>query len=107
MATIFWKNGAGGSWQTPSNWSTGSVPGAADEAVINAAGTYTVTSAIDNTVNQLATSATATLLVTQGTFTDLNGSGSSKVAGNITVADGAAFAFGGTLRHYGTINLGS
>jgi hypothetical protein len=107
VATIFWKNTSGGSWQSPSNWNTNSVPGAADEAVINAPGSYTVSSTTDNTVNRLSTSAIATLLVSQGTFTDVNGSGSSKVAGNITVADGAAFAFGGTLRHSGAINLGS
>ncbi len=42
MATITWTNGSGGSWLTGSNWSSGSVPGSADTAEINQAGTYTI-----------------------------------------------------------------
>src|SRR5438445_7263480 len=43
-ATITWVNPAGGDWGTPSNWSGGTVPGAADDAVINlGANDFTVT----------------------------------------------------------------
>jgi hypothetical protein len=40
--TDSWKTGTGGAWDTGSNWSKGSPPGAADTACITAAGTYTV-----------------------------------------------------------------
>src|SRR5579872_754347 len=38
-----WKSATSGSWSTPSDWSTGSVPTSADNVCIAAAGTYTVT----------------------------------------------------------------
>ncbi|MDH4046466.1 MAG: Ig-like domain-containing protein, partial [Gemmatimonadota bacterium] len=40
---VYWSNPAGGSWSLGSNWSTGVVPGPADTAFIQLAGTYTVT----------------------------------------------------------------
>jgi hypothetical protein len=39
-----WTNAAGGAWATGSNWSLGSPPSAADDAIFNLASTYTVTS---------------------------------------------------------------
>ncbi|MDH4044221.1 MAG: Ig-like domain-containing protein, partial [Gemmatimonadota bacterium] len=41
--TVAWINPAGGSWNVGANWSTGTVPSPADTAVIDLAGTYTVT----------------------------------------------------------------
>ena len=37
-AVVMWTNPAGGDWDTPGNWSTGAVPGAADDAVIAVSG---------------------------------------------------------------------
>src|SRR5262245_48927314 len=34
-SVVNWTNPNGGDWDTPGNWSSGSVPGAADDAVIN------------------------------------------------------------------------
>ena len=42
MATIHWS-GVSGDWSTASDWSTDTVPGPSDRAVIAAAGSYTVT----------------------------------------------------------------
>ena len=42
-ATINWTNINGGSWSAAANWSPNQVPDVTDSAVINAAGTYTVT----------------------------------------------------------------
>ncbi|HET9325515.1 MAG TPA: T9SS type A sorting domain-containing protein [Candidatus Eisenbacteria bacterium] len=42
-ADISWINAAGGSWSTPGNWSTNSVPGPSDRALITLPGTYAVT----------------------------------------------------------------
>jgi hypothetical protein len=38
-APFVWKAAADGDFNTGSNWSTGTVPGASDDAVITAAGT--------------------------------------------------------------------
>jgi hypothetical protein len=35
MATDYWINSAGGSWQDAANWSLGAVPTSSDDAVIN------------------------------------------------------------------------
>lgn len=43
MGLVSWLSGIFGDWNTASNWSTGSVPGSGDNAVIAAAGTYDVT----------------------------------------------------------------
>src|SRR5580704_14309007 len=42
MANITWNGGAG-DWNTASDWSSASIPGTADTALIAAAGSYTVT----------------------------------------------------------------
>ena len=34
-AVVQWINPAGGTWNTPGNWSTGNLPGATDDVVIN------------------------------------------------------------------------
>ena len=36
MATLTWTNAAGGSWDTPGDWNTGTLPAAGDDVVINA-----------------------------------------------------------------------
>ncbi len=41
-ASISWTNTSGGDWNVATNWSPNEVPGAADNAVITNAGTYTV-----------------------------------------------------------------
>ncbi|MCC6652957.1 MAG: hypothetical protein IT348_17515, partial [Candidatus Eisenbacteria bacterium] len=42
-AAVRWNNAAGGNWNVPGNWTPAAVPTAADTAVIDLAGTYTVT----------------------------------------------------------------
>jgi len=39
---ITWINAGGGNWTTPANWSTGTLPGPADDAVINTAAAATI-----------------------------------------------------------------
>ena len=41
--TVSWINPAGGDWADGANWSTGSVPTATQDVVIDLAGTYTIT----------------------------------------------------------------
>src|SRR5689334_7704562 len=42
-AAVHWNNAAGGNWNVAANWSPAAVPTASDTAVIDLAGTYTVT----------------------------------------------------------------
>ncbi len=43
VAGVRWINSAGGDWNVASNWSTGVVPTATDDVVVDLAGTYTIT----------------------------------------------------------------
>lgn len=47
-ATISWINPAGGDWAVAANWSSGTIPGAADDAIINLPGDYAVTHSTGN-----------------------------------------------------------
>src|SRR5205823_1373849 len=54
LAVAHWNSAVSGNWNTPGNWSTGAVPGAGDEAVIDATGAaYTVTLNINASVARL------------------------------------------------------
>ena len=44
-STVTWTNPSGGDWDTGANWSGGTVPGAADDAVISQPGAITITHA--------------------------------------------------------------
>src|SRR5438105_4035860 len=56
-ATITWTNIAGGNWSSPANWSPNQVPGASDNVLITAAGTYTVVMDVGTTVASLTVGA--------------------------------------------------
>jgi hypothetical protein len=68
MSAFHWKNAANGSFNTASAWIPSGVPGAADIAVIDAVGSYTVSSTVNNEVTELDTINTATLAITAGAF---------------------------------------
>jgi hypothetical protein len=74
-ATVTWTAPAGGAWETPTNWSTGSRPGPADDVVINNLNTGAViTHTNDQTfIHRLTTNITnaATLSVSGGSLTML------------------------------------
>jgi hypothetical protein len=53
-ALITWTNSSGGLWSVPANWSPASVPSVNDDALIAAAGSYTVTQDMNLTLNSLA-----------------------------------------------------
>ena len=50
---VDWINASGGTWNTASNWSTGSVPGASSEVFIVFSGSYTVTQDVSPTIASL------------------------------------------------------
>jgi fibronectin-binding autotransporter adhesin len=107
MATIHW-GGKSGDWSTKADWTGGVVPGAGDDAYIDASGAYTVTidsaeAAHSLTVNDAKATVTdsssltigTTLTVAAGTF-ELNSGGT--INGGTLSATGGAFQFNnGTL----------
>jgi len=64
MTAKTFTNTAGGTWDTGTNWRPTGGPGGADDAIINVAGTYTVTiDAADPANTATLSSAGATLLI--------------------------------------------
>jgi hypothetical protein len=61
MATFHWHVGSG-DWKTAGNWNPSGPPTSTDDAVIDAAGTYTVTTSQNESINNLTLVSTATLL---------------------------------------------
>src|SRR6516165_471514 len=104
MAKDNWQNSGGGDFAIGTNWSTG-VPVSSTIANINATGTYTVTSSINETVLAVTTTPTATLDLTGGNFTALAGTGVGANAGTIIVESGATFIVGRTVKNSGIITL--
>ena len=113
--TIRWI-GASGDWSTASDWSTGTVPGPSDKAVIAAPGSYTVTSSADETVYSLnILDKRATLFVTGASnFATTNGvndgtiivdSGSSLSISNFSFPPPGSFENSGKLEATNTNNL--
>ena len=103
--TFSWNNASGGNWNLGSNWSGGVVPAAGQNALIDAAGSYTV-SLTDNRSIAAVTinNSTATLAQTAG---DLSATGLfSLQAGTLHLTGGRILGFGGVSTAAGTtINL--
>ncbi len=108
-ATITWNNAAGGNWNTAANWSPAQVPGAADDAVIALAGTYTVTLDVNPSVNSLAlggASGTQTLdfgnhTLTLAAASSVGANGALRLAG-ATLAGAGSLAMAGSLTALGS-----
>ncbi len=111
MTQIHWLNQISADFNTAADWSAGAVPGASDNAILDAAGKthYTVAASTSETVNSLQLARTAVLAITGGAFTANNGTGGGANAGTIAVDDGAVFAVGGarTFNNTGAITLNS
>ncbi len=106
---IHWTNSNGGDFAVAANWDGGLVPGAGGNAVIDAAGTYTVTSAANESVNTLTLSGGATLDIIGGTFTIEDGTGAGSNAGLIEVSsilalNGGTFT-GGKIADNGIVEI--
>lgn len=102
MAAIHWKSGISGFFDSGTNWSTGTVPGSFDDAVIDATGTYIVTTSLPRTVHSLSTAESATLDITGGEF-DIGFFGTSTNAGNIEVQ--SDFEVFGTFNNTGLVEV--
>lgn len=94
--SINWNNAAGGNFSIGANWVGGVAPGPSDDAVINLAGTHTVTLDVSSTVTGLTLGgggSTPTLNLNGNTLT-LNGPGTIN-AGGILLCRGT---LAGTVR---------
>ncbi|MBA3811730.1 MAG: hypothetical protein H0X27_08855, partial [Caulobacteraceae bacterium] len=109
MTKIHWKTATSADFNTAVDWSTGTVPGAGDDAILDASGktAYTVTASTSETVASIQTASTATLSITGGTFSASTGTGSGGNAGTILVGNNTIFSVGGALANSGAINLNS
>ena len=109
MSKIHWSTQVSADFNTAADWSTNTVPGAADDAILDASGksAYTVTASTSETVHSIQTASTATLSITGGTFTASAGTGSGANAGTILIGNNTIFSVGGALNNSGAINLNS
>jgi hypothetical protein len=103
---VHWLHQVTGSFTNASDWSTGAVPGSADDAILDASGNtaYTVTSSVSETVASIQTASTATLAITGGVFDVTGGTGAGKNAGEVTLSSGATLEVGGTFDNTGSIS---
>ena len=82
MAIIDWNGRFSGDWSVATNWSSGTVPGPGDAAVINFLGPYTVTVSGADFANSLVLNAVTGAL--------LENSGSLTIEGELHVISGLA-----------------
>ncbi len=97
LLAVNWTNPNGGDWDTPGNWSSGTVPGPSDDAIINIAGiTVTHSASVTDAVRSLTSQADVTLsggsLIVTG---QVQGPGDLTLAGGSL--GGATFDVGTTI----------
>ena len=118
MAQAHWLKARNGNFDTAGDWSTGAVPGKADDVLLDARGkAYTVSVTANEDVNSLTLSSNATLSIAGApagsaarVFMDEDKvGGSSANAGKINVGNNASFRINGTTDetyvNSGTISL--
>jgi hypothetical protein len=100
MTAIKWKSGVKGDWATAADWSTETVPGAADDVTIDVAGKFTVT------INSAEAAHSLTLNNTTATVADnstlMIGSMPSLSAGTFQL-NSAGVVSGGTINSTGGV----
>ncbi len=102
-ADVSWVGPSIGFWDVGSNWSTGLVPGPADNVVINTASAATISLVFETvSVNSLTTAVNDTLSILGGSFTvaansTLNGDVNVNDTGTMTVPTGVTLQASGTF----------
>ncbi len=115
LSTVNWINAAGGDWDTGSNWSTGSMPGASDNVTIDLSPGVTVTHSQNDadSVNDLTVAGADTLSFSSGSLSiesastidgtlNLTG-GTLEGAGTLTITGAMTLGEGGTMTGTGQI----
>ena len=94
MATFQWASDSSGDWSTAANWlnqnGVAGVPGPDDDAVVSAAG-ITVTTSGSISVNSLTLASGSTLDVSSGSFSVANANSASTQLGTLDLASGTTF----------------
>ena len=102
-----WTNSSGGNWSTGSNWSLGSAPTSANNAIIDASGTYTVNLDVTPAFNSLTIGggATGTQTLADTTTQDITftNAGTITTSGVLALSSGRLVGAGG-LTVNGTLN---
>lgn len=111
MASISWKNNASGNWDTPSNWSTGILPGANDDVTISTSSAQTIThSASTDSIHSLFVG-NDTIAISGGSLTVLGNTTLNSAlteSGGLFRLSGASARIAGTVAQTaGTINVAS
>jgi FecR-like protein/Big-like domain-containing protein len=99
--SIEWTNPNGGDFATGSNWNTGFAPGPADSAVIDAVGTYTVTTSQNESVQSLQLGAGATLEVGAGETLAVSASTTIVAHSQLLLDQGANLQISGQISNAG------
>lgn len=94
MASITW-NGFTGNWSVAGNWSSGTVPGALDDVVIDASGSYDLKVNVAESAHSLTLSATSATLEVAANVTVSNGL--TQTDGTIELDAGKTLAAGGAV----------
>ena len=100
-----WTNAAGGNWSGIANWSLGRTPIATDTVSIAAAGTYTVTMDVGDTVAALFVGGGpgAQTLAVAGRTLQVDGDATVASSGALTISTGGVVRGVGTLTSQGAI----
>ena len=106
MATINWIAGSG-NWNTASNWNPSTVPGPSDDAVIAAAGGYTVSITNSISVGSIAINVGGATLALSGAGVAASVGGSVSNAGQLNLQDGATLTTTGGLTNTGNVYVNS
>ena len=85
LSTISWNNPSGGDWDTASNWSSNSVPGAGDDAVLSIAVTNPITHSLSNSDEVHSLTSQDPINISGGTLTI---DAASTVNNTLTLAGG-------------------
>jgi len=105
MAQIHWAKVINGDFNDAADWTGGDVPGASNDAILDASGAaFTVTANGGETVSSIQTTSNATLQIT-GSFTAADGTGIGVTAGVISVQNGATLTLQGSVDDTGEIYL--
>jgi hypothetical protein len=111
MATVQWKSASGGNWTDPSEWDSGTAPGAGDNAVLSVSGSYIVALTSPVTVASITIGDALALLRIQDPGGDDVVSGNLANSGTIGLdnggAGGSTLTVGGTLTNSNDIQIGN
>ena len=108
-AAVRWNNAAGGNWNVPANWLPAAIPTASDTAVVDLAGTYTVTVNQNLTIAGLRVngSASGTQTVTAVSRTMAFSGPVTLGAQSISNWTSCTVSGAGAITSEGTLNLGT